>query len=135
MVSQTVERYSLVSASDCPNRYPRRWELWGQRAGAKATQWEQLHAVPAAPYPGPSQRVDYDVTDPDIAGVLFSAVQLRILASQKRGEGLQLAQLFLSTKSLRTSAAVAWAAGEQQQSSPKVRKQASYHHIPYSVSV
>ena len=100
-ISQRIDRYSQVSASDCQNRHPKRWELWAQRAKAPPTQWEQIHSVSSAKFPGFWEQVAYDLTDSFTVGVLFSAVQLRITASQKAGEGIHLAQFFLSSKSLR----------------------------------
>ena len=97
---QRIDRYSLISAGDNLGRAPRRWELWGQREGSDVTQWEQLHVVSNAKFTEYFERKDFAVDDEDIVGVPLCALQLRIIGSQKRGDGLQLGQLFFGTKEL-----------------------------------
>lgn len=83
-----------------PGRDPKSWELWGQRDGAPSTQWEQLHSVHSAVFEGRGTQNDYDITDKDVIGVIFCAVQLRLKGSVKGDCGIQLGQFFLSTKNL-----------------------------------
>ena len=102
---QTIDRYSLISAGDNVNRAPRRWELWGQREGSHVSQWEELHTVVDAKFTNYFERKDFVIDDADVIDIKFCALQLRISASQKRGDGIQLSQLFFGTKQLAQIAA------------------------------
>jgi serine/threonine protein kinase len=101
---QVVNRYSLRSANDSPNRNPKAWSLWGKAVGYE--DFELLHEVKSEEFSDFWQVKSYDIVPivggKDFGQTSFVALELRITANAKPGDGIQLGQLTFSRRNSST---------------------------------
>merc|ERR1719197_1626724 len=86
---QRIDRYSLQAAFDHPERNPSAWKLLGMKQGSVI--YETLHEEINAVFNDLGGVKDYRL--PQASNTVFESVQLQILSANKRGNGVQLAQI------------------------------------------